>query len=1121
MSYSTTRLLPLLSVLLCLLTTTASADEFDDLRQKWVINLVGDPADPAYDAADPHVIDRLIAITDKAQAQWTPMVKTGGNARAYLWPDLTSTTSSSVVTTNYSRLRTMALAYATAGSTLYGNTSLRDDIIGGLDWVHANKYNPSIQAWGNWWDFQIGAPTNLLDVIALVHADLTTTQLNNYTAATAYYLPNPVSVLPAYTNTGANRVWKTQVVLLRSIFNKNAAGMVTCRDALSPVFDYSWGDGFHLDGSFIQHTNTTTKAGVPYAGGYGKEMLLNLGSVLSLLEGSTWALTDTDLANAYGWIGDSYMPFIYKGGCMSMVRGREIAVENYSDHNTGHTLMASMLKWTRFAPPAEALLYKRMIKYWAQQDTHKDFLAGISNLDLLLIGKEILADPDVLPMEEPVFHQPFPEMDRVVHFRPGFGFGLSLFSSRINGYEFNAKTTGSTSGVNKRAWYTGYGMTYLYNGDLEQFEDSFWATINPYRLPGTTVDTRPLNNAAGANIPGTNEWAGSAEISDLYGVAGFSLKSQFGSLTAKKSWFMFDDEIIALGAGITSTDAYSVETIVENRRLNSTGSNALTVNGTAKSSALGWTETLALPAQSWLHLAGNATTGSPIPSVGYFFPTATSLKGLREQRIRYWTDINTDGSSGTRTRNYLTLWTDHGVNPAASANTYAYALLPNKTTAQLATYAAAPDFTVIANTASVQAVKEHNLNLVAANFWTDTATSAAHITSDRQAAVLTRESADEIEIAVSDPTQLGTTTLLDIGRTALAFISGDPRITVTRLTPTIQLSVDVSSGTPHTDAGNGIRGKTWKARFRLPDGVKADNADVTGVATTGTWTPISTALDSWNGTHLRGASGTGAGTVTFTPKLTAGLHQVYVWWSAENTAANATNVPITITHATGSTTLQLNQRQSAGQWVSLGAYTFAAGTTGAVAISSAGTDGHVLADAVRFVPRTRVVRFDCGDPLLKTNSGYWNNVARATTALITNNALDSTGLGTGMGFNITTAFLGITSTGTTATTAGFPATATQDALYVQNAQEAKIKLQGLNPALRYTVNFYGSGALAGNGSTLYTVGTRTVTLDAAANVANTATLADITPDPDGSFRVGIKNAIGSGHGYLGVVEVVW
>ena len=41
------------------------------------------------------------------------------------------------------------------------------------------------------------------------------------------------------------------------------------------------------------------------------------------------------------------------------------------------------------------------------------------------------------------------------------------------------------------------------------------------------------------------------------------------TLTGKKSWFMFDDEIVCLGAGITSTDSRAIETTVENRKINS------------------------------------------------------------------------------------------------------------------------------------------------------------------------------------------------------------------------------------------------------------------------------------------------------------------------------------------------------------------------------------------------------------------------------------------------------------------------------------------------------------------------------------------------------------------------
>lgn len=49
---------------------------------------------------------------------------------------------------------------------------------------------------------------------------------------------------------------------------------------------------------------------------------------------------------------------------------------------------------------------------------------------------------------------------------------------------------------------------------------------------------------------------------------------------AKKSWFMFDEEIVALGRGITSSTCNYVKTIVDNRRINPDASNTVTVNGT-------------------------------------------------------------------------------------------------------------------------------------------------------------------------------------------------------------------------------------------------------------------------------------------------------------------------------------------------------------------------------------------------------------------------------------------------------------------------------------------------------------------------------------------------------------
>lgn len=51
-------------------------------------------------------------------------------------------------------------------------------------------------------------------------------------------------------------------------------------------------------------------------------------------------------------------------------------------------------------------------------------------------------------------------------------------------------------------------------------------------------------------------------------------------IEAKKSWFMFDEEIVALSSSITSNTCNYVETIVDNRRINPDASNTVTVNGT-------------------------------------------------------------------------------------------------------------------------------------------------------------------------------------------------------------------------------------------------------------------------------------------------------------------------------------------------------------------------------------------------------------------------------------------------------------------------------------------------------------------------------------------------------------
>jgi len=89
----------------------------------------------------------------------------------------------------------------------------------------------------------------------------------------------------------------------------------------------------------------------------------------------------------------------------------------------------------------------------------------------------------------------------------------------------------------------------------------------------------------------------------------------------------------------------------------------------------------------------------------------------------------------------------------------------------------------------------------------------------------------------------------------------------------------------------------------------------------------------------------------FRPTLPeTGRYEVRVAYSPNPN--RATNVPVTIVAADGTTNITLDQREPPqdGPFVSLGEHRFAAGDQGSVVISNEGTDGHVVVDAVQFLP---------------------------------------------------------------------------------------------------------------------------------------------------------------------------
>jgi hyaluronate lyase len=792
----------------CAVTVTFSPDDtFDQLRKTWIGTIVG----VANDMSDANIAASVNASASAATNSLNTMDRTG--AGGCLWSGTTycDWTNSATVTNNYGRLRAMASAWAQPGGSKQGDPALLQGIIYGLDWMNSRYYNASstgaASGTNNWWDWQIGAPKELGQAAMLIYSQLTATQIANYTAAMDHFVPDPLKDWHnGNVSTGANLADQVFVALASGVLKKSGATIAQARDAMSPLFmNVTTGDGFYADGSFIQHGN------VAYTGSYGAVELDDDALLLSLLNNSAWPVTDPNQANVLARAMQSYAPLMYNGAMMDMVMGRAISRIAQWDHRNGRGVLFSLLQLAQGAPAQQKAELLSFIKGQVARDTafsnyqssssgtFTSYYQGVAASDIADL-KALMADASI-PAGAPMSASyNFASMARVSHLRPGFAFGLSLFSPQITAYE-------AGNNENLKAWYTGAGMSYVYNADLTQFDANFWPTINPVRLPGVTTDGATKTPSQWALLKNPNNWVGASSLNGLYTSAGmqFSMANDTGSsLAGYKSWFMFDNKMVALGAGINGGGA--VETIVENRRINqAAGDNALVVNGTAQPTALGTASTL--PGVNWAWLDGNAANSG----IGYYFPTPVSLNTLRETRSGTWNAINGGGSSTSYTNNYLSLALAHGSVPTNAS--YAYVVLPNQTPDSMVGYAAAPDIQVLANTAAVQAVVDTSINAVGANFWTNTSTTVndqhgvAYLTSTQQASVTTQQTGDVLSVAVADPTQVNTGTItITINRSAAAVMVADPQVTVTQMSPTIVLSVAV----------NGSVGKSYQAKLRVP-----------------------------------------------------------------------------------------------------------------------------------------------------------------------------------------------------------------------------------------------------------------------------------------------------------------
>ncbi len=752
--------------------------EAKELQQKWKTNLVGDFEKNPELLNDPDVIAYTQKLSEQANELYGKLNKE--SSRTYLWEKVASDTASADITTQFANLSVLARAYGTQGTALYQNQQIGTDIVEALDFmVDVRKYDGK-KYHGNWWDWQIGVPQKFIDILMIMKDELTPDQLAKYTQVISRYVPDPYKQLYGkpqgtfvdlhfisnFQTTGANRTDLALTIMGLGILQKNGDKLSVSGESIKEVFALvTKGDGFYKDGSFIQHGD------IPYTGSYGNVLVKGTSKILGILANSKWNLpkdvTDSFVTN----VNNAFIPLIEKGEMMPMVNGRSISrATSTKTTGFGSPTMYNLLLVSEFADPSANSQLKESVKYWLKENPAYYYTNARDFKDLLLT-KQVMSDETILGKEKPFLGSKlYGAMDRYVYARGDFSVGLSMYSNRISSFEAGNKE-------NKRGWHTSDGMLYLFNQD-QQYGEGYWPTIDPYRLPGTTVDTVKLADEVSSftTVRSSEKQVGgatdgkNAAIGMALNKAGTKNNGTVlpMDLKAQKSWFVFDDQIVALGSGIQGTTSASIETVIENRMLDSNSTYQLLTNQGEVSSNGEQT----MQANEWLLLSSSQKN----QSIGYYFPQEETITLVKEQRTGKYSDIN-EGfpNSQVYTENYQKVLLNHGQKPIDEK--YAYVLLPNATKQGLENYAKQNRIEILSNEKANQSVKDTVTGITAANLWAANQTVAG-ITFSHPASVLLQEESNKAKVTVANPLQTNEILTLNFSKAVKTVIHADENITI-------------------------------------------------------------------------------------------------------------------------------------------------------------------------------------------------------------------------------------------------------------------------------------------------------------------------------------------------------
>ena len=679
-------------------STFTSAD-YKAAKDQWRLRVIGSPE--INDMNDPAIAEKIKLVEDKCRNKWATMNKTADPV--ILWGK-EKPVESDELSKQYGGIYDLALGWGTYGSEFYHNEELLRDIIYGLDWMYENMYGEAEmrnEGWRdvfacNWWYWFVGGPDRLLDTLVIIEDHLTMEDKKRYVKCFEW-ITTVMRTAPNRASSSSRVKVCTILALLLEDPGRLERTQEDC-DILLGIEEY--GEGPHRD--YVQWTHT-----YPHNTSYGHGNLSRTLYVLSILAPTALDYSCPKKYNQFMLLKYMFETAFYHGRAYMMFAGRSTF---FTESDLGAGILADLLPMIGVYGEDEDLYIKRFIKKNSRTEEMQKKIKAKAPIYSISTFNDILADDTVPSDYDYEYAHSWFTGDRATQHRNDYAIGIAMSSEREITYE-------SILGLNKQAWYTADGATHVYTTyDECQFDNLNFINKNlevAYHVPGTTEDEQPR---VARSITSRFAWknptafAGSMQIEDKYITAameyismrydgpddyvddgyGGCLAPHENDLRAKKAWFCFDDEVVCLGAGITSTMNSPVNTTLEHVRI--------------------------MDDERYTQYAD----GEPLQKENFIKEFEGAKSFLIEGHIGLYI---IDGNK-TLARRYISPETEqpfiefriqHGKNPSGA--TYAYAILPYISKDGLCEYVKAPDVCVVSNTASVQAARDNTLGITGFAFY--------------------------------------------------------------------------------------------------------------------------------------------------------------------------------------------------------------------------------------------------------------------------------------------------------------------------------------------------------------------------------------------------------------------